>query len=289
MSNMKEIERQFALERDISPTDIEELVNAGHNLSARRFDEEQYSSYLYTEPVQVRIRKVCKDGHNYHYLTIKGQYEKLTTRTEIEVPITKEYYDAISSLIGKEPIRKVCMVINVDGTDIVVSTVDPFTPTSFVFAEAEFSSEEEAAKFEWPFPNVGAVEVTGRQCVNPGKSMSMTDYWSRYRLGQGGPTNTVSEYWLDHIYRGIIDRQFEWHLRNDCIYIGAKDLVAYLKRVLHRPDLRISTVAEELQKQGIAVHDSNGNVYRRYRGIRCFAIAPSISRTGRSEDTTFII
>lgn len=191
----KEIERQFAL--DGEPTSeqiITELMRLNNETGftgeiTMKYTEDQYTSYLYTGPVQVRVRKIVRGNRKPIYrLTIKGGYEKRTTRTEVETNITEEQYEEILSIIGNdvEPIRKRCVILRVGkkGRDINISTVDPGKDTSFTFAEVEFDSEKEAEEFEWPLKGIKAYDVTGRTGVNPGKSMSMTEYWEKVHLSK---------------------------------------------------------------------------------------------------------
>lgn len=187
----KEIERQFALDREPTSGDlINELErlnkDKGPAKITMKYAEDQYTSYLYTGPIQVRVRKIVRgDRAPMYRLTIKGGYEKRTTRTEVETWITKAQYEDIMALIGNvEPIHKKCLIIRIDKSlDINVSTVDPGKDTSFTFAEVEFDSEEKAEKFEWPFKGIKAYDVTGRTNNSEiGKSMSMPEYWEKVHL-----------------------------------------------------------------------------------------------------------
>ncbi|MCM1233548.1 MAG: hypothetical protein NC489_25820 [Ruminococcus flavefaciens] len=189
----KEIERQFAMERDLVFSDMENALNTIAEKSGKsckitaKYTEDQYTSYLYTDPVQIRVRKVCTGKKTRYETTVKGGYETKTTRTEVNVRINEEQYNAILSLIGDhKPIHKACTVVKYDGYEINISTVDPGEDTSFTFAEVEFASEEEAAAFVWPFTDIEVTEVTGgvNSGAPVGKSMSMPDYWVKTRLGK---------------------------------------------------------------------------------------------------------
>lgn len=180
----KEIERQFALDRELVAGDVwEALEQTGQKIVAK-YVEDQYTSYLYSSYPQVRIRKTTQGRKTTYALTIKGDYETPTTRTEVETKLTEEQYNALLyTTTQHEPIHKKCIVVEVGGRHINISTVDPGSETSFTFAEVEFPTEQEAASFEWPFPSLRAIEVTGgKNGVNPGKSMSMPEYWERTRI-----------------------------------------------------------------------------------------------------------
>lgn len=180
----KEIEKQFALGREIGPEDILEVFEERGEKCTMEYVEDQYTSYLCTGPNEVRIRSIHTGKKVEYYLTIKSPYETLVSRTEVEMPITEEQYREINSIIKRTPIHKKCIQINIGDLSMLMSVVDPGTNTSFVFAEIEFDSVGEALRFEWPFKTVEATDVSGKTDLKPGKSMSMPEYWERYRANE---------------------------------------------------------------------------------------------------------
>ncbi|MCM1295182.1 MAG: hypothetical protein NC311_06545 [Muribaculaceae bacterium] len=182
----KEIERQFVTEREPNLGDLCDALDARGDKGYMLYTEDQFTAYLYTEPAQVRIRKADGLDTTKCYLTVKGTYMNLTTRTEVEMEITEEQYEEILALIGKNPVHKKCVVMEIGDRKFNFSTVDPGMDTSFTFAEVEFPSEEAAAAFTWPFPNLKYTEVTGGMNTDTPvwKSMSMPLYWATTRLNK---------------------------------------------------------------------------------------------------------
>ena len=104
--------------------------------------------YLCHEPV-VRIRR-SSEGHCHRYkLCFKGK--GTLVRTEMEMDLTAEQYEQLYDLLPEATIKKVFRTYQLASGDILeCSQVDPGEPTSFVYAEVEFPSEEAAAAFEPP-------------------------------------------------------------------------------------------------------------------------------------------
>lgn len=127
-----------------------------------------FQGYLCTNPV-VRIRRTDAEDGSTFVLTFKGKGQMI--RQETEMPITAEIYEELVRLLPMPPVRKNYRVYALpDGHRLECSLVDEGEPTSFWFAEVEFSSEEEARAYVPP-TCVGQ-EITGM-------GMGMGQYWNR--------------------------------------------------------------------------------------------------------------
>lgn len=103
-------------------------------------------------------------------LTIKGP--GTLSRQEFEVIIGLDQYRTLCEMVDEQPIHKTYYVFPLDGDlRLEVSIVDQ----SWIYAEVEFSSEEEARSFEFPFSECEPREVT----EDP--SYKMKNYWDRTR------------------------------------------------------------------------------------------------------------
>lgn len=132
--------------------------------------------YVSVEP-EVRIRSYevisGKDaGHVDYLLTIKGNGG--LSREEVETYITEDGFNAVAKIIGMPLIEKDYWKYQFDGYVLEVAVVDPGTKDEFCYGEIEFTSEEEALAYEFPFE--GAVDVTEDQ------SYKMKNYWVRTRI-----------------------------------------------------------------------------------------------------------
>ena len=151
-----------------------------------------YQSYLSVDPtVRIRQRGLIPEewgdatGPCYR-VTIKGK--GTMSREEVEIPITLEQYQALRRIIGdKPPIEKHEYFYSLEGycdTSILADlgeqlrcdVVDPGTPDSFICAEVEFKSVDDARVFEFPFPECEAVDVTDDPVYK------INEYWKRTRL-----------------------------------------------------------------------------------------------------------
>lgn len=122
--------------------------------------------YLSIKPT-VRIRRSAT-GENVRYeFCIKGK--GTLSREEVEWEITQDEFERLSALLPKPPVRKRFRKYLLDnGYELECSLVDEGEPTSFMYAEVEFDSEEEARAFVPP-------EYLGRDITE--SSLSMSDYW----------------------------------------------------------------------------------------------------------------
>lgn len=132
------------------------------------------ASFYISDSPEVRLRSympIKGDLHNNspYLMTIKG--EGTLVREEIEFPISIEtWHDCLRFIGNKDPIIKDYYIYSIGDNEIEVSIVDGGV---FTYAEVEFSSEEEASKFVFPWKN--AVEVTDDI------SYKMKNYWKRSR------------------------------------------------------------------------------------------------------------
>lgn len=128
--------------------------------------------YLSVMPTVRARSKKTKDKETYR-ITIKGPGE--LCREEIEVSITKEQFEGLMRIAGKEPIKKhkKCYTLP-DGNILECSLVDEGKETSFMYAEVEFRSVKEAEDFSPP-------EFLKKE-VTYDNSYKMNNYWQKTRL-----------------------------------------------------------------------------------------------------------
>lgn len=107
---------------------------------------EQY--YITTEPY-VRIRKSLSENKAKYILTFKG--EGTIVRSETEFDMTEAQYEELKTLCKGRPLKKHTKIYPLDnGLFLEVSAVNEDEEEGFFYAEVEFSSEEEAKKFNPP-------------------------------------------------------------------------------------------------------------------------------------------
>lgn len=136
--------------------------------------EEKYleQGYLHCGSPEVRIRKgVLKDRIEYK-LAIKG--DGLLSREEVEFDISEAEYEQLKTIVPAKMITKDYKVYDLEGLRLEVSYVDAGNHSEFFYAEIEFSSEEEAEKFNPP--SFLFEEVTYD------RNYKMKNYWKRTRL-----------------------------------------------------------------------------------------------------------
>lgn len=152
-------------------TEIERkwLLDAFPNLApqASYWMEQGYLSF---SPNAVRIRKVYKEGIYTYMLTIKGG--GTLVRTEVETPLDEAQYNALRALVQGGMASKHFCTYRLPGGEILeCSLVDKGEPTSFMYAEVEFASVEQANSFMPP-------AFLGREVTNE-PSQTMADYCRR--------------------------------------------------------------------------------------------------------------
>ena len=139
---MLEIERKFLLKSFPAITPIKEVLI--------------HSGYLSVTP-EIRIRKAEKqkvvDGVtttvSKYGLTIKG--EGTLTRTEDPFRLKEAQFENYKSMIGKPLIQKIFKMYPLPGRlHFECNLVDEELPSSFMYAEVEFKSEELANSFIMP-------------------------------------------------------------------------------------------------------------------------------------------
>ena len=162
-----EIERKFLLR----------AIPGGKILSANK----GHQGYFSLDP-EVRFRRkqnfdpiTFKETEDPKYFgTIKSVGSLV--RDEVEGQISKDFYYHMVDVIALPFIEKIQYVISYKEYKIEASIVDKGSASSFIYAEVEFPSEEDAIKFVWPWPNIMIKEVTG----DP--NYYLQNYWKKTRL-----------------------------------------------------------------------------------------------------------
>lgn len=130
--------------------------------------EESYvmeQGYLCFGPNAVRIRKKQRAQGTQFVLTIKGG--GTLTRTEVETALSESQYEALRPLVLGSVAVKQFRTYRLPGGELLeCSLVDEGEPTSFMYAEVEFETEQAAAAFAAP-PYLGR-DVT----EEPGQTMA---------------------------------------------------------------------------------------------------------------------
>lgn len=151
-----EIERKFLI--DEFPGDLPLIKEA-----------EVFQGYLSVDPV-VRIRSSRTALGTGYVLCFKGN--GTLARQETEIDIDEKTFGELENLLKAPMIRKDYKVYALpDGHKLECSLVDQDTPTSFLFAEVEFETIEEAQA--WCPPAFLSREVT------EDRSYGMAGYWVR--------------------------------------------------------------------------------------------------------------
>ncbi len=139
--------------------------------------------YVTTDPT-VRIREEAQtDGRTAYILCFKS-HGKLS-RTEIEMEIPKDKFDALEELISYPLIPKERRTYDLpDGYALEVNHVDEGLPSEFWYAEVEYPTEE--AAYIWDPADSGLTDYLTDDVTNePGQSMAA--YWNETRV----PKDTV--------------------------------------------------------------------------------------------------
>lgn len=160
-----EIERKFLLSK-FPHTELELL--SYHEIE---------QGYLSVNPeVRIRHKNPCKPGNDCT-LTIKSDGH--LCREEIELELTLEQYKQLRAMISFQLITKLYQRYKLpDGLVAECSAVDLGLETSFMYAEVEFESKEQALQFEPPV------------CFGPeityDESYKMKNYWIKRNQILGG-------------------------------------------------------------------------------------------------------
>lgn len=122
--------------------------------------------YISTDP-EVRIRKVTfDDGICKYILTLKSNGD--LSREEYESPVIDQAFEGAKRLSPIPPIYKEHYKLEVGDHIIEFNNVDNNT---FLYAEVEFESEEEANAYKFPFDDIVIKEVTHDS------KYKMKNYW----------------------------------------------------------------------------------------------------------------
>jgi CYTH domain-containing protein len=134
-----------------------------------------HSVYISIEPeVRVREKIDCATGLRDYKITVKGN--GTLSRFEEETLVTDKFYQGVKNFIDKIPIEKdYYKYFLSDNHTLEVSIVDD---EAFIYGEVEFTSEEDAMSFEWPWPDILIKEITNDY------DYKMKNYWARTRLGE---------------------------------------------------------------------------------------------------------
>lgn len=159
-----EIERKFLIDRYPDLPEQERIL--------------MRQGYLATGPA-VRIRseqRQDKEGRpleeTRYILCIKGKGQLV--REEIELPLEPDIFLRLCALLEAPLIEKQLRTYRLpDGHLLECSLVDPGLPCSFLYAEVEFNSPEEALAFSPP-------GFLGRELTQE-LHAGMSDYWLRRR------------------------------------------------------------------------------------------------------------
>lgn len=128
-----------------------------------------WQGYISSDPV-VRIRK--KETANGVGYRLCFKSKGTLVRTEVELDLTAEKFDALTALLAVPLIRKDFRVYRLDdGRRLECSLVDDGAPTAFYYAEVEFSSEQEARAFVPP------LFLGEEKTEDP--AFTMSRYWER--------------------------------------------------------------------------------------------------------------
>lgn len=161
-----EIERKFLI-RAIPGGKIKKVAFTSQGYFS--FDPEvRFRAKQYLEPFTLK-----PTGDMQYFATIKSAGTKV--RDEVEGLISEEFFQHMTAVIGKSFITKWQYDMEHKGYEITANIVDKDLPTSFMYAEVEFDSEEEMEKFVWPWPNLLIKEVSDDPAYY------MQNYWKRTR------------------------------------------------------------------------------------------------------------
>lgn len=138
---------------------------------------EMEQGYLCVKPT-VRIRRESKKGGETEYvLCFKGKGR--LSRQELEKTVEPEFYEGLKEIIDKPMICKTRRDYTLPGgLRLEVNLVDAGSQTGFMYAEVEFSSEEQA--LAWQPPEALAAYLAREVTNEPGQSMGA--YWKATRL-----------------------------------------------------------------------------------------------------------
>ena len=141
---------------------------------------EMEQGYLALHPNTVRIRSETEHGGSTAYILCFKGAGKLV-REEIETEIDAALFARLSALIGRKLIHKERRDYPIaGGLMLEVNEVDAGSPTTFFYAEIEFS--DVAAARSWDSAGAGLSAYLSHE-VTERSGVSMGAYWSRTRHG----------------------------------------------------------------------------------------------------------
>ena len=115
--------------------------------------------YVSFDP-EIRLRRINMKGvvetFPSYIMTLKGNGD--LSRVEEETEVSEGFYLTALDLANCEPLQKNYLIYEVDGHKIEVNVV--LGKESFVYAEVEFGTEDEARDYNFPWPELVEREVT---------------------------------------------------------------------------------------------------------------------------------
>lgn len=145
------------------------------------YTENQEQGYIHSDAPIVRLRMEARLGCDVKYV-LCFKSAGLLSREEIEIELSREDFDRLAVLTGHPLIRKERRIFELpDGLHLEVNLVDEGLPTEFMYAEVEFSGEEQARCWSPDACGLGSY-LSEDVTEQPGQSMSA--FWARTREGK---------------------------------------------------------------------------------------------------------
>lgn len=131
-----------------------------------------------TSPVTDAVKDAVTPDNTRYILCIKSA--GLLVREEIEVEISRDDFDRLAYLTGHSLIRKIRRVYQLpDHLELEVNLVDEGLPSEFMYAEVEYTDEQQAASWS---PVSCSLEDYLADDVTQQRGQSMSAYWAKTRL-----------------------------------------------------------------------------------------------------------
>jgi len=143
--------------------------------------------YISIDP-EVRFRQVVGLNSDDNYITVKG--DGLISREEVETKINKSDFLSLASIANKCLIHKIDYFYEIKNYLVRVSDVDDGT---FIYAEIEFASEDEAKSFNDSLVRSWFSEDNYIEEITQYNYYKMKNYWNKTRiLGEKFPYKSKS-------------------------------------------------------------------------------------------------
>lgn len=129
--------------------------------------------YLNLNPeIRLRSCKALLDEEVKHPYRLAIKSDGTLERQEIQCDVTADFFYEALDFVGLTPIIKDYYIFYKDGFKIEISSVEE----TFIYAEVEFRTKEEAKSYDFPWPCLVIKEVTDDY------EWKMKNYWKRTRL-----------------------------------------------------------------------------------------------------------